>query len=351
MTAVEPPAAPVEAPAVEAPVTPVVEQGAVTVPEPRNTREAIEQQRGNRPAMVADEPVEPPAPTDPAAAALAEAEAKLAAGAPPAAPVVPEGTDPYAEFGGRLAVEEAMQVRNGLQTEMGVRAVVAQGLTALGYDPAAVKTFLDSPEGKAQVAAAGAPPVTAPAVVDPYAGIADDEMVTGLDVKTIVQTAIDQAVARTTEALTGQVAQTTEALTAAQQNALLPLQQAFAQQQQAAITQATDSTLVELLGPVPADPAEAEAHALAARGVLDAAMAYVNDDYSPANIRLAVQAGHAVFERQQEARYATYLRAKVADAAKIPTPVGAGSSPGGETLPEPKNMKEAIAQRKAQGIL
>jgi hypothetical protein len=245
-----------------------------------------------------------------------------AATEPPVAPI----EDPYAEWGGREVVEDAVNVANALRTETGVRTVIAQGLQALGYSPAQIQAALAGGPAAVEAAVEAAAP-TGPA--DPLEGYADDDVVNVSDVRKLVE---------------AQVAAATAAVTAQVEQQLTPLQQQVIEQQTTRAQNAVDSTIFELLqvdGQV--DPA-------LATEVLRYANQHITDAtrYDPEAIRNAIISGKAEAEAAIEAAHAAYLRGKAAVKATLPTPVVA-ASPGAEAPAEPQSIEEASAEMRKRG--
>lgn len=306
--------------------------GAAAPPEPRNVRDAISQrvETVGVPEFVTEPAVEAEPIVDPETADLTS----IAAPITPTTEATPTtATDPFADFGGREAVQEAVVIRDALATEQGVRALVAQGLHALGHSPEAVEAFLKNQGATpAQAAAATAEAVAA---ADPLAGVSDDDVVTGAELKAFTQRAVEQAVAQVSATLT----ETTR-----------PLQEQLQVQRQERAQTAVDGVLTELLGPVPSDAAELETYRTLAQATLTAAGAFIQqDNWDPQHIRDAVTRGHAVMAAQTEAAIQARLLAKKTAAAKLPTNIG-GRTAGSEEVPEPKNLAEARAAARASGL-
>lgn len=298
-------------------------------PEPKNIREAIEQrQAGGIPEIISEAP-EAPAPVVDNETATLQSIATPPAGEAPTTEQVPAAVDPFALYGGREAVEEAAVIRDALATEAGVRTLVAQGLAALGHDPEAVKAFLQGQGASPQQAAA------AVAEADPLANIADDDVVTGADMKAYTERQVAAAVAQATSAV---------------KEATAPLQAQFQAQREASAQATVDAALIEVLGPVPTDPAErANFEALAQATLVASARFIEQDNWDTAHIRAAVLNGHAAMTAATEAAIQARLAAKRHQAAAQPANIG-GTPPGGEEVAEPKNMAEARAMARASGI-
>lgn len=318
----------------------VVDQGAVA--EPQNVREAIAlRQSQGIPEIVntPDEPVEQSTESvDPAAEYVADHQ-QTTQTTPPAS----EAPDPFAEFGGRETVSDAVQIAQAMRTEQGLRYVVAQGLHALGYDPAQVRAALEQ-RGATPAEAAEATAATQPEtqVVDPLAGLSDDDVLTAADARKLLDAARAEA-ARAAQAAAPKVEpdQRVDAI-----------EQQLAAQRQAVATQTTDSTLIELLGPPPDDAAEQETWRQVAQGVLaQAQVGFDPNNWDPLAIRQAIIRGHAAFVAEQDRLLAAYAQRKAADRAKAPSHIGGGQLPSNEQVPqEPKNAREATKLLKEQGL-
>lgn len=316
-----------------------IPQGEATVPEvePRNVREAIalRQSQGDPGFQEVTEqeahayPDGTPNPQDefsdivPPGPAAPPAE-----DAPPATDDTGGAVDPYAEFGGREYVQDAVSISGALRTENGVRTIVAQGLQALGYDPAQVRAFLDAKEAAAPTAAA---PAAAPVGLP---DIEDDDVVTGSDMKRLLQWQSEQ--------LAGQ-------FKTAQEEATKPLALQLQEERQRQATHIVDSTLSELLGIKDGTPTEDQKRDIGF--IQQAAGQYIDSSsWDPSHIRNAIIRGHADVQAETERRVQAYITAKRAQAQGAPANIGGASPAGGEEQAEPKNMKEAIAMRKALGV-
>lgn len=261
---------------------------------------------------VIDELTRPPAATD-----------------PPATPA-PE-VDPFAAYGGKEVVENALQVRQALQSELGIRTLVAQGLNTLGYTPEQIAAAL----GKQ--AAPGAP-AEPEGPSDPLAGFDDDDLVTAADMRRILA---EQS---------GQATQAREAAVAAARAELDPVKAALDAQRNQEIAQRNDQTLAELLGPVPIEADKLGQYQTMANATIQAAGRYVEpNNFDPVHIRSAIVRGHADVVAAEEARYQAYLATKREARRAAPANIG-GQSAGETPEAEPKNLKEASAQARAAGL-
>lgn len=318
--------------------------GGAAPAEPQSVREAIAaRQASDNPSLAfpSDAPVEPVAPVepDPVEAAIDElAPAPPAAGSveAPAIDAPAAGTpDPFAEYGGADEVRNAVTLANAMRSEQGMRAVIANGLHALGYSPEQVRAALQN-QGATPAEATAAVAAAPAAEVDPLADITDDDVVTGGDLKRIVQATIEKTARETAAALAA---------------ATKPLEDQVQVERQSRAQQTVDGTLVELLGAPPADAAGLAQYQELANGVLTAAAnGFDQNQWDPAYIRSAIIKGHQAFTSQQDRALAAYAARKRAERAAAPAHVGGSQQAGAEALPEPKNVKEAIAQRKAAGV-
>ncbi len=253
-----------------------------------------------------------------------------ASGVTPPAPA-PGPADPYAQYGGLEAVQNAWQVSEALRSELGVRTMIQQGLVALGYNAEQIKTALGTP---------GVPgaPAAAP---DPFAGLDDDDVVTGAQLRQYLELQRQQAA----EAQTGIEARAT----AAAQAQVNPIRAAFEDTRNREIATRNDATLAELLGPVPTESAEVGNYQALAGATLQAAAAYIDPaNFDPGHIRAAITRGHADVVAREEARYQAYLATKRTTKRNAPANIG-GQSAGESPEKEPQNLAEARAQFRAQG--
>lgn len=269
---------------------------------------------------------------------LAQAPAEGGEGATAPAPApAPAGTpDPFAAYGGEEAVRVAHQVQEALRTREGLNVLVANGLTALGYQPQAIKAALDA-------YAAGETPgeQTAPAATDPLAGLDDDEPLTAAQAR--------QLFAQQQAAIQEQARQA--ALAAAQQQ-VAPLQETIQEQQARTVKQNADAAIISVLGPVPSPDAPNYATYVAqAQELVQRGSAYYDPTQwaDPAHVHQAILRAHAEQEAANEARYQAYLQRKKEDRGSQPVNTGGGAA-GAEPLPEPKSMAEARKMAKAAGF-
>jgi hypothetical protein len=283
-------------------------------------------------------PSEDAAPVETDDALAAEVEEELlkppaAAGTPPGVsppvPAAPGTPDPYAEFGGREAVEEAARVQAALKTESGVRLMVAQALQALKYSPQQIRAAL---EGGPAIPLPGEPP---PPEQSPF-DIDDEEIVTGADLKRIVAIVAEQAAQQAAESVRGEVKPTVDA---------------FQEQRQQQASALADATYTELLGEFGTTPEEQKAWTQQQERVKAYATQYIDpNDWSATGIRNALIRGHADFVAEQESLFKGYLEKKRKDRQATPANLGGGSPPGSEAPKEPQNLAEAKAAAKAAGF-
>lgn len=266
---------------------------------------------------------------DPAEAPpVLEGEEPQAPASAPAEPAAPAEVDPYAEYGGKDEVSNAVVIARALRTERGTRLLIAQGLEALGYTPEQVTAAL------AGGAVAGAPGEAAPAApASPLDSINDEDVVTGAELKTVVSAAVQQAV---------------EQMQAAVQAGTDPVRAAFEADRGARTGALVDSVIVELLGEG-GDPATVDKSI--AGDVIRAAEAYIEqDNWDPIHIRTAIVRGHADVTAELNRRFEAYQAKKKAAKDGTPTPIGGGLPAGSEPAPEPKDLNEARAIAKAAGF-
>ena len=223
------------------------------------------------------------------------APAEVVATPTPEAPVVETAPDPYAEYGGRDRVADAVAIASGFQTESGIKAIATSTLRSLGYTSEEVQSFFD------REAAQVADP-------DPASQLADDDVITVADAKRMIAEGLKSAVT--------------------------PLQQQ-AEARQAENAQQAVSTTLSTLG------VESEAQQ---RLVLLAAQAYLDPaDWEPSHIRAAIERGHADAVAMIQADHERYVASKGAAAAAQPTPLGqTGGSNGGAAEGPPASLEDAM---------
>lgn len=300
-----------------------IEPEVTTPAEPANMREAIELRQSTGIPELVEEPEAPPEDTS-EADAVDELSSGTAAVVPPVEPA-----DPYESYGGKQAVDDAIVISQGMKTESGMRALVTNGLIALGYSPDQIRGALASAPGLGGEAPQEAQEAGA-------ADLSDEEVVTGAEVKSYVQKAVEAALTQANQ----RVDESTR-----------PLQERM-QAEQAQRAQVTvDGTLIELLGPVPTDPAELATFQTLAAEVINSAAPFVEEgNWDTAHIRNALTRGHDVFVARQEAALKAYAAKKKATRDAIPSSIGGAQTAGGEAVTEPQNLKESAAMARAMGL-
>jgi hypothetical protein len=289
--------------------------------EPQNVAEAIARLHAEGPIpFVAedDEPAEVGEPTAvPAAAEVA-----------PAAPHS-DAVDPFAEFGGRAAVEQALAVQRGLGTVDGAKYIAGQALVALGKSPEAVQAFMD---GTLTAEQAIATPTTEPVASDPFADLGDDDVIDGATAKTLLAQVRAEAV---------------EAAKAAALEATKPLTDQANEQAQQRVFQARDAAVIELLAPI-GDDGQKDITQITQQQVDDlfaSAGAYIDpDNWDPQHVVSALRRGHADQQARAQRAYEAYVAGKREHANGAPTGIGGGQSSGSDPVPEPANTKGAAQQ-------
>jgi hypothetical protein len=247
-------------------------------------------------------------------------------GVTPTPPPAPAPTsDPLAAYGGEEAVRTAFEVQQALRTEQGVRALVANGLSALGYDPTQIAAALNGEQP--------APAAAAPA--DPLAGLDEAELV---DVKTV-------------RALLDQVRSEVKPPEAAPDPRIEQVQQELAAQRQQQVRTWTDAAIIEVLGAPPEDEGDRKTFASNVDATVQRAGVYYDPtrSHDPLHVRECIVKAHADIEAEAEARLKAYVASKKRARDSQPVNVGGGSGSEGP-LPEPKNMQQAREQARQSGF-
>lgn len=268
---------------------------------------------------------------------LSQSSAPEGATTPTPAPAPTPTADPYRDFGGEEQVRLAWQVQEALRTEQGVRALVANGLQALGYDPAQITAALQS-EGLQQ--ALPNQPEAPAAAADQLAGLDDDDVVDVKTVRAYAQTVAEQAAQKAVAEALGQV-----------QPQVQSVQEAILEQQQAQLRSYTDTALIEVLGQPPADEEERKVFASNVDATVARASVYYNPQLAnDANhVRSCIAQAHADLEAEAEQRVKAYIAGK--KRARDAQPVNVGGGAGAEgPLAEPRNMTEARDQARKSGF-
>lgn len=207
--------------------------------------------------------------------------------------------DPYHPYGGKEAVEKAVELHKTLQTEDGVWQMFFQAGRALGLGVREIEALFQQQQGATQeVEQANMP--------------ADDDVLTYAEFKRLM----DEQVLR-------------------------PQQEQQRQQQEYIARQTIDSTMSEL-GVADNDIRMA---------VLQLGDRYLTDDISPQAVKTAVLKGHADYLKLVESERKKYMEDKKAKAASVPkvpagSPGGAGN--GDDNQPPPKDVAEAIQRARAR---
>ncbi len=271
------------------------------------------------PVLPSEDPT--PAPVDDAAAEAVAIAEITGAGAPPAAAPAPAAPDPYAEYGGVESIRHALALRQTFNDPEGQKALAAQLLTQLGYTPDKIRAALE-----------GSAPQAEPDPLDALLNLDDGDIVTGEQLKAIVA-----ALANRDEQVSRQ--------------AVNPLENQWAAQQQSQLQQVADSTYIELLGLPEQTPEAQQAFLVQANAIQARAETLVTPgERDPQRIRLALLTAHTQIKGEDEARFRAYVQSKKAAAAALPTNIGGGQPPGGEPAKEPKNVKEASRMARESGI-
>lgn len=240
-----------------------------------------------------------PADATDAAADTDAGAADAAAGDEGAAPepwTPPEGlADKFTEWGVEVNdLDSAVSIYQALQTEQGVIDMVVEGLRSLGFGVKDIEKFLREDGASPDEAAARAAAPAADATPD------DEAIPTMADIKKLLQTEV-----------------------------IAPQREAQ-ERAQVAAAQAAIGSFFDTQGVKDVETMEA------VRGL---AKRYLPDgDWDPAHIAVALEKGHADFEKIIETQGQAYLAKKAGDAAKVPTPVG-GHVGGGDGDDRPDYTK------------
>ena len=315
----------------------LVEGGTRPAPEPivQPTSIADRQRAASEPGTA---PVAPAAPAPSAPAATSPGTTQPVPAAVPQSPQELADQQAWDQWqSNEQAKRDAFNIQRGLTTEQGVRMIVAQGLTALKFNPADVQAFvegrltLDAVQQQQALAAAGVAPVAAPAPqANPWDNLTEEDLVDGVQAKEWFTKIRDDAVA----AARAEVA-------AAQ----VPVQNAVRQEQQVRAGQVTDQTLVELLSD---DGTPSTVDLELAASVLREANKYIDpNNWDSGHIRAAIIQGHYDVVKIAELAQRAYLNKKSLVAEGVPQTTGGAQAPGAEAAAEPKNTKEASKMAKA----
>lgn len=223
---------------------------------------------------------------------------------------VPE--DPFAQYGGKQYVDDAYAVAQAINDPKQLPAVVANGLISLGYTPE---------QAYAAVLHQGATPAAAQAAVeqaqpeaDPFDAMNDDDVLTVADARAQFERMLEKRFDSEREQAAGQAAH----------------------QQRTAAADAAVTNALEAKGLKPG--------AKNTVAVITLAQQYVSpDEWDPQRLAQAVNQGYAQWQSIIEEERKNYLGEKAATAEAQPSHLG-GSSPAGESQPEPQSVEEAIAR-------
>lgn len=130
------------------------------------------------------------------------------------------------------------------------------------------------------------------------------------------------------------------------QETLSKQQQAETERQAARVREAASVAVqdtVKSLGLDPKDPTTTL--------VLQLADKHMKDDFSAEAISAAIRQGHADYQAQVEKAAQAYLARKQAAAEAVPQAPAGNAAPAESAPAEPKNVTEAIAQVRKQGLL
>lgn len=198
--------------------------------------------------------------------------------------------DPYADFGGRQTVEQAMALHKATQSQDGLMRLFFEAGKAQGLSYSQMEALFGQ-----------AGPADEPQV----AQYADDDLLTYAQARELLQ-----------------------------REALQPFQQFQAQQAEEAARAIVASTRTEL---GIQDDATWNA-------VLQLGDRYLGDDLSPAAVRAAVQRGHADFVALVKTNATAYAQEKAQARRAVPKAPSGGSMATPAPEAEPKSVEEAIAR-------
>lgn len=205
------------------------------------------------------------------------------------APAADAPADPYADFGGRDAVERAIQLQKMTQSQDGIMRMMFAAAQSLGLPLSKVEQLF-----AADQAAADAQPE-----------YADDDLITYGQVKEMLQ-----------------------------RDVLQPWQQTEAQRAEQTARSTVTSTRTEL--GIEDDGTW--------NAVLQLGDRYLGDDISPENVARAIKQGHADFVNLVKTNAQQYVEQKAAVKKAVPKAPSGGSTPAPAPDAEPKSVEEAIAR-------
>jgi hypothetical protein len=235
----------------------------------------------------------------------------------------PESDDPFAEWGGRDTVQQAMDLVRNLGTEDGRVAAAVEAMIQMGFDQGYIEDVF-SGRGLEQPEYEPSPEDDAQQIADFFGSLGDDDVLTGNQIKDLFTrfgSLVDEHVR---ELLEDRVA---------------PVESDFetqrAEEQQARVNAHVQSEMARL--GITQDEAQQ---------VFNEAQKYLSPtDMDLGHITAAMTRGKADFDALMERRATEYLSRKGAQRDSLPSNIGGHSNTGGgEAPPEPRNLKDAFAQ-------
>lgn len=210
------------------------------------------------------------------------------------------------KWGDPTEVERAIAIDQALRTEEGVTALLYEAGKALGISEDSIKALFGGTEEAAPAEEAPAEP-------------ADDETLTWGEAKRLMEEQMERLLTEKVEK---------------------PRQEQEQQRAVAAASDAVKSTLAEL---GVKDDAEV-------RSVLAQAQAFVGEDeLDPDKLKAAVRKGFEEHKSIVQKRSRDYIEGKKTVKETVPSSIK-GTAPGGEALPEPKDLAEAKARARKSGL-
>lgn len=214
------------------------------------------------------------------------------------------------EWGGEDRVKQAIALEQALQTPDGVKALFEEAARYLGVGNDKIADILGVPAPEPE----GGDPVV-------------DLLVEKLDLDATSAAELAKALRGTAE------------------EAVAPLQQERKQEREQARASNVDAAITAVL------PEELHEDENVRKLVCGFADRYITDEAlldDPAAVKDALRRGHADMQAAQEKAQKAYLEGKKKVKDETPTPLSSGSTPGGEEIPEPQNVKEAGARLRAR---
>lgn len=201
-----------------------------------------------------------------------------------------EPADPYADFGGREAIEKAVQLQKMTQSQDGVMRMMFAAAQSLGIPLSQVEQLFQADRDS---------------VGSETPQYADDDLITYGQVREMLQREV-----------------------------LQPWQQTEAERAETTARQIVTSTRGEL--GIEDDNTW--------NAVLQLGDRYLGDDISPANVAKAIKQGHADFVNLVKTNAKAYVEKKAAVKQTVPKAPAGGSMPAAAPEAEPKTVEEAIAR-------